>query len=229
MKSFFDPAIRWCRYGRNGILVTFADKVSEKAAMRCRAIAEELDSRPLPGLVEYVPGFTSVLLEFNGVPASRLDETARLAVERLAKAARSNTPKTAIRDIPTRYNGPDLQRVADHAKLSVERVVKIHSGAVYRVFTLGFSPGFPYLGELDSRLHTPRLGNPRQKVEPGSVAIGGAHTGIYSVESPGGWNIIGRTDVKLFDPERAAAGGDEAMFLLKPGDRVRFVPVVDKK
>ena len=91
---------------------------------------------------------------------------------------------------------------------------------------LGFSPGFPYMGDLDPRLHTPRLASPRTKVRPGSVAIGGEHTGIYTVESAGGWNIIGHTSVKIFDPTRAAADGrDKAMFFLSPGDRVKFVPI----
>jgi KipI family sensor histidine kinase inhibitor len=91
---------------------------------------------------------------------------------------------------------------------------------------LGFSPGFPYLGDLDPRLHTPRLASPRAKVRAGSVAIGGEHTGIYTVESPGGWNIIGHTPLKIFDPARGASERNErAMFFLKHGDRVKFVPL----
>jgi KipI family sensor histidine kinase inhibitor len=91
---------------------------------------------------------------------------------------------------------------------------------------LGFSPGFPYLGELDPRLHTPRLASPRVNVRAGSVAIGGGHTGIYTVDSPGGWNIIGHTPLKIFDPVRGEPNGpDDAMFWLKPGDRVKFVRV----
>ena len=110
--------------------------------------------------------------------------------------------------------------------MTVEQVCELHSAPVYRVYMLGFSPGFPYLGDLDPRLHTPRLASPRAKVRAGSVAIGGEHTGVYTVDSPGGWNIIGHTPLKIFDPLRGDPNGqDEAMFWLKPGDRVKFVRV----
>jgi inhibitor of KinA len=120
-----------------------------------------------------------------------------------------------------RYDGSDLERVAQANQLSVAQLCELHAAPVYKVYMLGFAPGFPYLGDLDPRLHTPRLPAPRARVAAGSVAIGGEHTGIYSVETPGGWNIIGRTPVKLFDPARE----DEAMFLLRAGDRVKFVPL----
>jgi KipI family sensor histidine kinase inhibitor len=107
--------------------------------------------------------------------------------------------------------------------LTTREVGELHSATLYKVYLLGFAPGFPYLGDLDPRLHTPRLAAPRPRVAAGSVAIGGEHTGIYSVDSPGGWNIIGRTTARLFDPART--GEDEReMFLLRPGDRVKFVP-----
>ena len=104
--------------------------------------------------------------------------------------------------------------------MTARDVAELHSSTLYKVYLLGFSPGFPYLGDLDSRLHTPRLPSPRTRVPAGTVAIGGEHTGIYSVEGPGGWNIIGHTKVKLFDP---SSDGPE-MSLLRQGDRVRFVP-----
>jgi len=101
----------------------------------------------------------------------------------------------------------------------------LHCEPVYKVYCLGFAPGFPYLGDLNPRLHTPRLATPRTRVPAGSVAIGGEHTGIYSVESPGGWNIIGRTTVALFDPSRRDEHDEAAAFLLRAGDRVKFVRV----
>src|SRR5436309_25603 len=130
-----------------------------------------------------------------------------------------------LKEIPVRYDGPDLARVAQAHGLKIEQVGKLHSAPIYKVYLLGFAPGFPYLGELDKRLHTPRLPSPRTRVPAGSVAIGGEHTGIYPTETPGGWNIIGHTTVKLFDPTAAgSAGENEAMFFLKAGDRVKFVP-----
>ena len=125
-----------------------------------------------------------------------------------------------VKEIPVRYDGPDLERVAKIKGLSVAQVCELHAATIYKVYMLGFAPGFPYLGDLDKRLHTPRLASPRTRVPAGSVAIGGEHTGIYSVASPGGWNIIGHTVAKLFDPAT-----DATPFLLQAGDRVRFVPV----
>ena len=116
-------------------------------------------------------------------------------------------------------HGPDLQVVADHAGLSVEEVVRRHAGAEYVVFFIGFQPGFAYLGGLDPTLHTPRRDAPRLEVPAGSVAIGGAQTGIYPAASPGGWQLIGRTASTLFDPARNPPA------LLQPGDRVRFTIV----
>jgi inhibitor of KinA len=109
-------------------------------------------------------------------------------------------------------------------QMTIAQICELHTAPVYKVYMIGFAPGFPYLGDLDPRLFTPRRPVPRTKVKPGTVAIGGEHTGIYPVESPGGWNIIGHTPVKIFDVARGVPpGSDEDMFLLKPGDRVKFV------
>ncbi len=203
----------------------FADRVGEKAFTRVRAIFHELEIHPPPGLLEVVPGFTTVLLEFaprqHPTPAEMAPELAR----RLSSASAPKLATPATIEIPVKYDGPDLGRVAAHHNLSISDVCQIHSGRVYTVFLLGFAPGFPYLGELDSRLHTPRLPEPRPRVEAGSVAIGGEHTGIYPMPTPGGWNIIGHTTTQVFSVERGKADKDEQkMFLLKPGDRVKFVP-----
>lgn len=221
--------MKWIPYGPDAWLLRFADALGEKTFAHGRAIAAELERRPPAGLVEFVPSFTSVLLEFRpGAwptgPATqdKLEELQR----RLVAALRHPPPPAPIKEIPTVYDGPDLVRVAGQNKLTERQVVELHSERVYHVYLIGFAPGFPYLGDLNSRLHTPRLASPRPRVEPGSVAIGGEHTGIYSVASPGGWNLIGRTSVKLFEPtRRKEREGDAAMFWLKAGDRVRFVPV----
>jgi KipI family sensor histidine kinase inhibitor len=126
--------------------------------------------------------------------------------------------------VPTRYggvHGPDLADVARLSGLPEGEVVRRHAAPVYRVHFLGFTPGFPYLGGLDPRLATPRLDSPRARIPAGSVAIGGVQTGVYPVESPGGWRIVGRTPLRLFDPRWPAP------FLLAPGDGLRFVPVDD--
>ncbi len=217
--------MHWIPYGQNAVLLRFAEAPDEAAFQRSRAMLTELQRQPLPGLVEVTPAFTSMLLEFETAQAAEFKRQLHELLNRLERAVKVPATSTAI-EIPVRYGGPDLTRVAEHSKLSEEEVVGLHAANIYRVHLLGFAPGFPYLGGLDARLHTPRLASPRPRVRAGSVAIGGEHTGIYTVDSPGGWNIIGHTDVKVFDPARGGSNGDdEAMFLLKAGDMVKFVPM----
>jgi inhibitor of KinA len=120
-------------------------------------------------------------------------------------------------DIPTYYDGPDLLETAERSKLSVDELVALHSGRTYRAFFLGFLPGFAYCGVLDPRIVAPRLERPRQRVPAGSVAIADGQTSVYPFDSPGGWRLIGRTDVSLFDATK------DPPVLIRPGDRVRFV------
>jgi KipI family sensor histidine kinase inhibitor len=120
-------------------------------------------------------------------------------------------------EVPTTYDGPDLQRVADHGRLAVKEVIDLHTSVEYLVYCIGFAPGFAYCGSVPEQIACPRLPSPRTRVLAGSVGIAGRQTGVYPVESPGGWNIIGRTSMALFDVRR------DPPALLKPGDRIRFV------
>jgi len=143
-------------------------------------------------------------------------------VRERAGAAPEPTGEERRIEIPVRYgggDGPDLEDVARHAGLSAEAVVKLHSSALYTVYFVGFATCFPYLGGLPEALATPRLDAPRKLVPEGSVAIGGSHAGVYPLASPGGWRLIGRTELKLFDVHGEPPG------LLRMGDRVRFVPI----
>jgi inhibitor of KinA len=212
--------MKWMSYGPHGLLFRFADRLGDETFARGRAIAAALERHPPLGLIEFVPAFTSVLLEFDPRQVPDVNAVGSEIAAQLERAMRLKLPATVLHKIPVRYDGPDLGRVAQANQLTVAQVCELHAARLYKVYMLGFAPGFPYLGDLDLRLHTPRLPTPRARVSPGSVAIGGEHTGIYSVETPGGWNIIGRTTVKLFDPTRE----NEAMFLLRAGDRVKFVP-----
>lgn len=216
--------MQWRHYGPNAMLLRFADEVNDAAFERGRAIVAELERDPPPGFVEVVPAFTTVLVEFEPAKAAEFASSLPELLARLDRA-KPQAPSHCVIEIPVRYGGPDLARVATHNKLPTDEVIRLHCAAVYKVHMLGFAPGFPYLGGLDARLHTPRLPSPRPRVRAGSVAIGGEHTGIYTVDSPGGWNLIGHTEVKVFDPARGDAVGDDAMFLLKAGDAVKFVPV----
>lgn len=217
--------LKWKPYGPDALLFEFAERADEPAFVRSRALVRELETRPPPGLVEFVPAFTTLLLIFEPGSHADLRTLGPDLAARLGALEPLGLTPPVVKSIPVVYDGADLARVAGAHDLTVPEVVVRHTAPLYRVHMLGFAPGFAYLGGLDPRLHTPRLASPRPRVPAGSVAIGGEHTGIYPVASPGGWNLIGRTTVALFEPGRPEADGGEAMFLLRPGDQVKFVAV----
>lgn len=215
-------AMKWTPLGSRAALVEFAEPDPAATPARARAILRLLEAEGGETLADFSVAFDKVLLEFrNGA-----DPSAQAA--KWAKKFAALTPLPAaearLHEIPVRYDGEDLIELGQRCGLTSEEVVAIHTAPIYDVAMLGFSPGFPYLEGLDPRLHAPRRANPRPRVPVGSVAVGGSHAGIYSVESPGGWHLLGTTDVRLFDPARREPN-DEAMFLLRAGDRVKFVPV----
>jgi len=202
------------------LLVSFGDAISLEAHQQVLKLMHAFPELPL-GIRNLHPAFASVLIDFDPRRRGR-SEIESIVRQKMSEPVEARQLEGRIVDIPVRYGGefgPDLENVARHTGLSQERVVELHASADYRVYFLGFSPGFPYLGGMRPELATPRLPAPRKRVPVGSVAIGGAQTGIYSVESPGGWRLIGRTALRLFD----AAAAPPA--LLQIGDRVRFVPV----
>ena len=173
------------------------------------------------GILNLHPAYTSVLVDFDPRLLSHAEVEA-LVCQRMASMADAPQPESRRVEIPVHYggeNGPDLGEVARHTGLTEKRVVELHAAAEYLVYFVGFATCFPYLGGLPSELATPRLAAPRKLVPEGSVAIGGAQAGIYPLASPGGWRLIGRTHLKLFDPSASPPP------LLRMGDRVRFVPV----
>jgi inhibitor of KinA len=186
----------------------------------------------IPGVIELAPAYTSVAVFFNPIAVIKSAGAANGVFEELAKrirsviipASRRHRRRTAARrqrltEIPVCYDaefGLDLDRVAEHTKLSEREIIDLHSTREYRVACIGFVPGFTFLAGLPKNLTTPRRDVPRKEIPAGSVGIGGAQTGIYPLRSPGGWNLIGRTPLKLFDPT------NDPPTLLCPGDRVRF-------
>ncbi len=204
--------------GDRAIVAKFLpERIAVSVNARAIALAARLAREPLDGVADVIPGYASVSVVFREPFGARRGRALARAVETLALAARGvRASKGALVEIPVTYGGPDLAFVAGFHRLSEREVVRLHSRPVYRVYQLGFTPGFPYLGGLPRALETPRLETPRPRVAAGSVGIGGAQTGVYTVDCPGGWRIIGRTDLRLFDPSR-----DEPA-LLRAGMRVRF-------
>ena len=203
--------------------VELGDDISPETNGRVYGLMAAIEGAETAGVLEMVPTYRSLLVYYDpdAVTATGLEEAIR---ELGADALERESREPRVVEVPTRYggeHGPDLDFVARHAGLSVDEVVSLHSGVDYLVYMMGFSPGFPYLGGLHPALATPRLESPRSVIPAGSVGIAEGQTGVYPVASPGGWRLIGRTPVKLFDPQRRQPT------LLSPGDRVRFVPVDD--
>lgn len=207
--------------GDKALLLEIPGAIDEETLARIRALITQLDRARIPGLTDIVPGYTSVAVHYEPLVITHAAMRAAIAaaVEPPCDAVVLDAPRTI--EIPVTYggdDGPDLDALAALHAMSATEVVARHSAATYTVHMIGFVPGFPYLGGLDPRLATPRRATPRTLVPAGSVGIGGDQTGVYPIASPGGWHLIGRTPLALFDAARAEPA------LLRVGDRVRFVP-----
>lgn len=209
--------------GDRAIVVNFGDYIDEPTFDRVRELAQRLEQSAVVGMIEYVPAYTSVTIYYDPLLVA-LPEFCSVIERMLADGGSTPPAPTRTVEIPVCYGGefgPDLDFVAQHTGLSTEQVVALHCAAVYRVHMLGFAPGFPYLGGMSPRIAAPRRSTPRLKVPAGSVGIAGSQTGIYSLETPGGWQIIGRTPLALFRPN------ENPPTLLSPGDMVRFKSVTN--
>jgi len=211
--------------GETCLLLRFGERIDAATNARVHAAADLLRRVEMPGIVDLVPAYAALALHYDAVfwatrddsPAWRHLAGALDAVFATPPPLRADTHARV--EIPVCYGeefGPDLDEVAARAGLARDEAIARHAGGDYRVAMLGFAPGFPYLLGLDPALHTPRRANPRTRVPRGAVAIGGAQTGIYPAELPGGWQVVGRTPLALFDAQR------DPPCLLAPGDRVRF-------
>ena len=179
----------------------------------------------IEGIVDVIPAFCSLLINYD--PRVLSYEELKERMEHLLKMeTKTEATRKRIFEIPVCYGGeygPDIENIAEHAGLSVEEVIKIHSSKDYLIYMIGFLPGFTYLGGLDERIHTPRLASPRLKIRAGSVGIGGSQTGIYPLDSPGGWQLMGMTPVRTYDPER------QTPILVEAGDYIRFIPIDEEE
>ena len=221
--------IQFAPLGDRGVTITLGDTIDEATNRRVRAIAALLDTHAVPCVVDQVPAFASLTVHYDpalvageeseGSPYERFVDTLEPL---LAGSHTDELPPPRVVEIPVCYGGdlgPDLEDVARQHSLSVDDVVRIHADGDYLVYMVGFMPGFAYLGGLAPELVTPRRSSPRTAVPAGTVGIGGQQTGVYPLVSPGGWNLIGRTPLRIFDATRENAS------LLEAGDRVRFVPI----
>jgi inhibitor of KinA len=207
--------------GDSSLLVQFGDRIELAINQRVHALSAFIESAPLAGIYETVPAYATLAVHYDPAILTYSEITTWLhgRLDRV-DASVHRTPRQI--EVPVRYggdSGPDLEPVAASKGISLTDVIQIHTSRHYTVYMMGFTPGFPYMGTLDENLRVPRLETPRTLVKQGTVAIAGEQTGIYPLDSPGGWQLIGWTPLKLFDP------GSDLPFLFMPGDEVHFVPV----
>lgn len=215
------PEPRLLTAGDASILVEWANEIDDAINDRVHALAQSLRNESHSEIVDLVPAYASLLVCFDPRQMT-LDEMRRWLESALKSPPALVAPASRLIEIPTRYGsefGPDLRSVAEMSGLSEEQVIRLHASVIYRVYLIGFSPGFAYLGSVPPQIALPRLDSPRTRVPAGSVGVAGRQTGIYPMETPGGWRLIGRTTERLFDPKL------DPPALLRPGDRVRFIPL----
>lgn len=220
--------MRFLPLGDSAVLIRLGSGIDATTQTRVRHVLSAIDAAPPPGIVDVVPAYDSVAVFHDGIHrdirhASVFDGICAALYDCIAAPSSALTDdEPRLIEIPVRYggaDGPDLDAVAQHSGLAPERVVELHSAAEYTVAMIGFAPGFPYLAGLPPELATPRRPAPRKRVPAGSVGIAGMQTGIYPLATPGGWQLIGRTDTRLFDATT------DPPTLLRVGDRVRFLRV----
>lgn len=215
--------------GDSAIVVRFGKVINPETNQKVKNLSNYLDGHPFPGMVEYVPSFTTVTVYYDPLQlhlaATRLTpyESVRSKLEQIISSLGDEVNLTPRRvEIPVCYGGefgPDLAYVGEHNGMTEEEIIEIHSSSEYLVYVIGFAPGFPYLGGMDERIATPRRSTPRVAIPAGTVGIGGMQTGIYPIETPGGWQLIGRTPLALFRPN------DRTPSLLQAGDFITFRPI----
>lgn len=216
--------------GDNAVIIELGEDINIETQQKVKMITSILDNNPPEWMIEYIPAFTTVTVFYDPVKTSNLlnykilpyDYVCGQLQQLLAKLKADKKIKPRVVEIPVCYGGefgPDLEYVAAFNGLTTEEVIDIHSSSDYLVYMIGFAPGFPYIGGMSEKIATPRRETPRLKIPSGSVGIAGKQTGVYPIETPGGWQLIGRTPLKLFRPNK------ELPSLLMAGDKIQFVPI----
>ena len=211
--------VRFLIAGDSSLCAEFGNEISKEINAQIRAFNILLKESGIAGIVETIPTYRSLLIQYDPGIISYKSLEGKLK-KLLARLDSVEIPPSEVLEVPVLYGGeemgPDLKFVAENAKMSEEEVIKLHSEPEYLIYMLGFTPGFTYLGGLNDAIETPRLKTPRVKIPAGSVGIAGKQTGVYPIDSPGGWQLIGRTPVKMYDPNR------ETPILPKAGQYIKF-------
>lgn len=217
--------VRYLVAGDSAVCVEFGNEISPEINKKIRAFKIAVEKSDIPGIVETVPTYRSLLVHYHPevIGFKALTEKFDKLMGSLSSIP---IPPPTVIEIPVLYGGemgPDIESVAEHNHKTVEEVIKIHTSEEYLIYMIGFIAGFPYLGGMSKEIATPRLKSPRVKIEGGSVGIAGEQTGIYPVASPGGWQLIGRTPLKLYDADR------EKPVLLEAGQYIKFAAVTEEE
>lgn len=217
--------VRYLVAGDSAVCVEFGNEISPEINKKIRAFKIAVEKSEIPGIVETVPTYRSLLVHYHPevIGFKALTEEFDKLMGSLSSIP---IPPPTVIEIPVLYGGemgPDIENVAEHNHKTVEEVIKIHTSEEYLIYMIGFIAGFPYLGGMSKEIATPRLKSPRVKIEGGSVGIAGEQTGIYPVASPGGWQLIGRTPLKLYDVDR------EKPVLLEAGQYIKFTAVTEEE
>lgn len=211
--------MRFLKAGDSSLIIELGNEISPLINHNLKKITDYLDSLKHPAIKDLLPTYRSIIVYYNPLLIS-FKELKSIIENNCKLDDPSNTAiKKLIVEIPVLYGGeygPDIENIASHNNLTIEEVIDIHTSGEYLVYMLGFTPGFPYLGGMDKRIATPRLKTPRTKIPGGSVGIAGEQTGVYPIESPGGWQLLGRTPLNFFEPT------SENPFLINAGEYIKF-------
>lgn len=213
--------VRFLMTGDTSVSVEFGNEISTEINARIRAFNIALKKKSVPGIVETVPTYRSLTVHYRPeiIRFEKLIDAMSGLMDSLSEI---EIPPASVVELPVLYGGevgPDLDFVAKHNGKTIEEVIKTHSEPEYLIYMLGFTPGFPYLGGMSPHIAAPRLTSPRVKIPGGSVGIAGTQTGVYPIDSPGGWQLIGQTPLKLYDAQR------ETPILLQAGQFIKFRPI----